>query len=679
MSVPDFDPLLFADFLDESLDSMAPLDRIVLDLGSTGKDFDALAAIFRPIHSLKGNAGFFRLVATRRLAHALEDVLDALRTGRIATAPKDLLLEAIGELRNTLAAARSGDVPDERPVDDLVARLIAFQANPSSVLPLREAALPDEVAKLAALLATAMTRALPAEAAEPLRAMVAALASKAPPGSEASRFVSQCREALDTILPVLGFDPVLRELLLEKIPLLEAADWRLPASSDSVNDAGVRTPAVRHDPSTDHADANPADRTMRIPERSIDRFLGFVGELVVVEEVFQFLNWQVSQDRTSLDDDFVARLKQNTDTFAVLSRSLRESILQLRRLPARQVLQKIPRLVHDAAGRCGKSVRVEIVGEAIELDKSHLDLLDAPITHLVNNAVDHGIEIPVRRLAAGKPEVGTVSVEVREGPDHLVLEIRDDGAGLDLDALRRKGLEMGLVQEGQELSRERIVELLFQPGLSTAAAVTEISGRGVGMDVVRQQILSTGGRIEVETEAGRGSVFRVVLPHSVRTQIIEGFVVRVGENSYLFPLGLVREVFPLDPAAECRVPGKGCVLLHQDALVPLVRLGNLLGSESSGRDAETTSTVVVVQVPQGRLALVVDEVLGIRKTVIKPLGAVGGESDLYEGVGMMGDGSMSLILGSDGLGRLAREHDVSAQTGSSDSMDTLRTISVPAP
>ena len=663
MKVPDFDPLLFADFLDESLDSLAPLDRIVLDLASKGKDFDSLAAIFRPIHSLKGNAGFFRLVATRRLAHALEDVLDALRTGRIALAPKALLLDAIAHLRSTLADARSGDVPDEGLVDELVAKLNAFLAEPDSALPLQANGRPDELAQLAGMLQAPQPKTLPAPAAEPLKQLVQALALKAPPAGEASRVVSQCQEALDTILPVLGFDPVLRDLLLEKVAILEAADWTLPESSATPGRADVHVPAARHEASMDHADANPADRTMRIPERSIDKFLGFVGELVVVEEVFQYLNRQVSQDRASLDDDFVARLKQNADTFAVLSRSLRESILQLRRLPARQVLQKVPRLAHDAAGRCGKLVRVEITGEEIELDKSHLDLLDAPITHLVNNAVDHGIESPARRVAAGKPEVGTVSVEVREGPDHLVLEIRDDGAGLDLDALRRKGLEMGLVQEGQELSRDRIVELLFQAGLSTAAAVTETSGRGVGMDVVRRQILSTGGRIEVESRQGAGAVFRVVLPHSVRTQIIEGFVVGVGENSYLFPLGLVREVFPLDPSAQCDIPGKGSVLLHQDALVPLVRLGKLLGAQSSDRDPLAVSTVVVVQVPQGRLALVVDEVLGIRKTVIKPLGAVGGESDLYEGVGMMGDGSMSLILGAEGLGRLAREHDVSLGSG----------------
>jgi two-component system chemotaxis sensor kinase CheA len=664
----DFDPTLFADFLDESLDSLAPLDRIVLDLASDGQDFTSLAAIFRPIHSLKGNASFFRLLSTRRLAHALEDVLDALRTRRMDTAPKSLLLDALAELRNTLASARSGIVPDEGAIDDLVAKLKACQCDSIPEPATEVGHVPVEVSRLATLLESPPPRTLPAEAANPLREVVLALATKAPPGSEASRIVAQCQETLDTILPVLGYDPVLRDLLLEKIALLESADWSSPLplrpGRETHQEEGRHEPRrERTDSAPEHADANPADRTMRIPERSIDKFLGFVGELVVVEEVFQYLNRQVSQDRASLDDDFVSRLKQNTDTFAVLSRSLRESILQLRRLPARQVLQKVPRLAHDAAGRCGKSVKVEIKGEEIELDKSHLDLLDAPITHLVNNAVDHGIEGPERRLAAGKPEVGTVSVEVREGPDHLVLEIRDDGAGLDFEALRRKGLEMGLVQEGQELSRDRIVELLFQPGLSTAAAVTEISGRGVGMDVVRRQILSTGGRIEVESRSGQGALFRVILPHSVRTQIIEGFVVGVGVNSYLFPLGLVREVFPLDPSAECSIPGKGCVLLHQDALVPLVRLGNLLGSESIDRDPAATSTVVVVQVSQGRLALVVDEVLGIRKTVIKPLGAVGGESDLYEGVGMMGDGSMSLILGSEGLGRLAREHDIPSKVG----------------
>jgi len=642
MPFDDFDPQLFSDFLDESLDTLAPLDRLVLGLPADGRDFQALASIFRPVHSLKGNAGFFRLVQVKRLAHALEDVLDGLRTGKLRSAPKDLVLEALGALRTALEGSRGG-IPktDDPRIDALVVRLQAVR-EPASGVPSPEGSDPAELERLLRILQPPQVSTLPREAAAELESLVAALAASAPADSPAAVAIAGCQEVLATILPVLGYDPVLRDLLLEKLgPLPGQGLWNPPAPSGAM--------LLAPPPSTDPV---AVERTMRIPERSIDGFLGFVGELVVVEEVFQFLNRQLVDDTTP-GEEFAKRFRQNTDTFSALSRALRESILQLRRLPARQVLQKVPRLVHDVAARCGKSVRVEIVGDDIQLDKSHLDLLDAPITHLVNNAVDHGIESPPVRQARGKPAEGSIRLEVRESDDHLVLEIRDDGAGLDLEALRAKGEAMGLVAPGQTLETQQIVSLLFQPGLSTAATVTDVSGRGVGMDVVRRQIVETGGRIEVETERGRGTVFRVLLPHSVRTQIIEGFVVRVGDSTYLFPLGLVGEVFPLDDDEVHSLPGRGEVVSRSDRILPLVRLQRLLNPTDRG--ASTARMVVVVQLELERLALLVDEVLGIRKTVIKPLGAVGGQSDLYEGVGMMGDGSMSLILGPAGLTRLAGE------------------------
>lgn len=642
MPFDDFDPQLFSDFLDESLDTLAPLDRLVLGLPADGRDFQALASIFRPVHSLKGNAGFFRLVQIKRLAHALEDVLDGLRTSKLRAAPKDLVLEGLGALRTALEASRGGIPKSEDPrIDALVARLQGLREDVAEA-PAPEGSDPAELERLFQILRPPQSSTRPRDAAIEIESLVAALAASAPADSPAVVAIAGCQEVLSTILPVLGYDPVLRDLLLEKlVPLGGRGLWSAPAPASAIPPA----PSPSADPVA-------VERTMRIPERSIDGFLGFVGELVVVEEVFQFLNRQLVDDGAT-GEDFAKRFRQNTDTFSALSRALRESILQLRRLPARQVLQKVPRLAHDVAARCGKSVRVEIVGDDIQLDKSHLDLLDAPITHLVNNAVDHGIEAPSVREGHGKPAEGRVRLEVREAEDHLVLEIRDDGAGLDLEALRRKGEAMGLVAPGQVLETQQIVSLLFQPGLSTAATVTDVSGRGVGMDVVRRQIVETGGRIEVETERGKGTTFRVLLPHSVRTQIIEGFVVRVGDSTYLFPLGLVGEVFPLEDDAVHSLPGRGEVVSRTDRILPLVRLQVLLNSAAVG--ASTARMVVVVHLEAERLALLVDEVLGIRKTVIKPLGAVGGQSDLYEGVGMMGDGSMSLILGSSGLTRLAGE------------------------
>lgn len=654
MNAPGIDPQLFADFLDESLDSLSGIDRLVLALPDDRRDFDALAAIFRAVHSLKGNAGFFRLLQVRRLAHALENVLDDLRVGKLARVPRDPLLRGLDLLRRSLEASRGGTLPDDDPaIDQLCEELSGVRDRCARrVLPLVEdasRAVPDAVAGLASALGTLPNRSGPRSLADPLLGPLQDLEGLAVEGSAAKVAVEACRGALGTVLPVLGWDPVLRDLLQEQIAVLRMAEsWAAGEPAEVV--APTSIPA-EPGPGSAGGDSGTIEKTMRIPERSIDAFLGYVGELVVVEEVFQHLNRLAADAGVGRDDDFVRRLRQNTDTFATLSRELRESILQLRLVPARQVLQKAPRLAYDVAERRGKKVRVEVVGEGLQIDKSHLDLLDAPLTHLVNNAVDHGIETPEIRTRSGKSPEGLVRLELREAEDHLVLEIRDDGKGLDLAALRDKAVALGMIPPGQTLDNQQLVALLFLPGVSTAESVTDISGRGVGMDVVHRRIHEAGGRVEVETDPGKGSLFRLVLPQSVRTQIVEGFVVRVADGRFLFPLSMVGEVFPLDPERTHAVPGRGDVVEHGGHVLPLVRLARLL---STGNDG-LSGTVVAGTLDQGRVALLVDEVLGIHKTVVKPLGAVGKGGDLYEGVGMMGDGSMALILGVAGIGRLVRE------------------------
>lgn len=650
MSANGFDPQLYADFLDEAMDSLAPLDRLVLSVSEGGARSDVVASLFRPIHSLKGNAGIFRLMQIKRLAHAMENILDALRQGKRGTIPVEPMLEGLDALRRGISEARRHDEPvDDPAVEALVETLLALERKPSQTRA-DGAGEPEELVQLRSLLSHPMEKALPSEAASEISRLVAELSGKCLPRGEAETALAKCRESLETILPVLGFDPVLRDILHEALaPLGGASGWTGPG----------RPPAAPSRPAPDAA-AGAVERTMRVPEKSIDAFLGYVGELVVVEEVFQHLN-RLIHERSGFDVEvFARRLRQNTDTFSSLSRSLRESILQLRRLPARMVLQKVPRLAHDVADKSGKRVRVEIVGEEISVDKSHLDLLDAPLTHLVNNAVDHGIESPGLRASRGKPVEGLVRLALRETEGFFVLEISDDGGGLDLAALQRKGEEMGLVAKGASLEQSQLVPLLFHPGLSTAKEVSETSGRGVGMDVVRRQIQEAGGRIEVETKEGEGSLFRIVLPHTVQTQIIEGFRVRVGDGTFLFPLGLVGEVFPYDRKRRVELPQVGGALNHGDHVLPLVSLDRVLaGSAEESEEA----TVVVLALGSGRAAFLVDEALGIHKTVVKPLEGLGKVEGMYEGVGMMGDGSMSLILGATGLESLVREAGAGSSQG----------------
>jgi len=663
MSIVGIDPLLFGDFVDESLDSIAPLDGLLVSLPEARFDDETVAAMFRPVHSLKGNAGFFRLMSLKRLAHSLENLLDALRKHEICPVPREILLEGFGEMAAILRRVRSGgaEVVDREIFDDLLRRVAESLPSETSILkpnapPIAKAATPALEA-IFAILDKPLTKPLPKAQADEVARLVREL-ENIPATDEARAAIAKCREAIDTILPVLGFDPVLRDLLLEALNTVrDGRHWAIPVAAPPTGNLWspssppqLKVPAA--EPPVLGAPHHESERSMRVAEKSIDGFLGYVGELVVVEEVFQHMLRNLGEELGS--EGMLKRFRQNLDTFASLSRGLRESILELRRVPARQLLQKVPRLSHEAAARLGKQVRLEMEGEDIRLDKSHVDLLDAPLTHIVNNAMDHGLETPTQRIAAGKPAEGLLSVRLVEQESFLVMEIRDDGKGLDLPSIRAKAERLGLVNPSQVLDLRETAMLLFLPGVSTAATVSDISGRGVGMDVVRREIHAAGGRTEVESHPGQGTTFRLFLPHSVHTRIVEGFVVRVADGSFLFPLPLVGEVFPLRPDLVHEVPGRGEVIRHGDAILPLVSLSTLL-TEIVATERAHSGTVVVVQVESVRLALLVDEVLGIRKTVIKPLGAVGGESDLYEGVGMMGDGSMSLILGSVGILRLAGE------------------------
>lgn len=645
MSASSVDPGLFAGFLDESLESLDDMDRVVLGLADGGRDPDALTTLFRPVHSLKGNAGFFRLMQIRRLAHAMENVLDDLRTNRMACVPTETLLRSLDMLRRLLRSCNGGTIPPDDPEADSLVSELAHVRELDAVLVAKrsgcDAGIPASLARLLAMLEAPVTRVRPREEAAGLLSLLAELEALAPQGGVAKSVLAECGENARTLLSALGYDPILNDILREKlVPLNVPSAWK-PPPSEAKPDAATGN----------QAESGAVERTMRVPERSIDAFLGYVGELIVVEEVFQHLNRMASSGASGLGEEFVRRLKQNTDTFSSLSRELRMSILRLRRVPARILMQKAPRLAHDVATKQGKKVRVILSGEDVEIDKSHLELLDAPLTHMVNNAVDHGLEEPDRRTESGKDPEGLLAIGLSEQDDRLVLEVRDDGRGLDLDAIARRAVSMGLASPGQPIGQAEIVQFLFMPGFSTATAVTEVSGRGVGMDVVHSRIHEAGGRVEVESEPGRGCLFRIILPQSVRTQIIDGFVARVGECFFLFPLPLVGEVFPLDGLSVHDVPGKGRVIAHGGTILPLVRLGHLLESNSSAEDG----IVVTTTLESGVAALLVDEVLGIHKTVVKPLGAVGLGGKLYEGVGMMGDGSMALILGASGLACLARE------------------------
>jgi two-component system chemotaxis sensor kinase CheA len=325
--------------------------------------------------------------------------------------------------------------------------------------------------------------------------------------------------------------------------------------------------------------------------------------------------------------------------FTVLSGELQRNIMEVRRVAVRPLLQKAPRLVRDIATAQGKDIAVELEGERVEVDKSRLDLLDAPLTHLVRNCADHGIEAPADRRAAGKPERGRIAITAGNEDGWFVLTIADDGRGLDLAAIRRKAEALGLVQAGAALTEQAAVDLIFAAGLSTARTVSDVSGRGVGMDVVRTNLAEAGGDIAVSTRPGHGTTFRLRVPSVVTTQIVRAYLVREGDGIYALPLDRVRETFAVGDGTDA-----GVVLRHGTAL-PTTPLHRLLGLAAPAATADRRTLISIAH--RGRLvALSVAATLGVRQVVIRPITGIHA-TDLtrrYQGAALLGDGRLALVL-----------------------------------
>lgn len=609
------DPELLAAFLDETQEAFDRLDALFVALEREGNSRETLEAIFRPVHSFKGNAGFFGLLEAKRLAHELETMLDHLRKGRarIDRGLTDLLLAGIDELKGVVVRLRAGgpEIADPAAHQSLLLSLCGAASRATDGQPDWEQARRD----LQVLEARAPADGETLEALRRLQAVIQGCLART--GSIAKG-------------PAPGPAPDQPSALEPRKAAAAAPSRGDGGTGEHVSDRIGRDAA----------------KTMRVSEASIDTFLHYVGELVVVGGLFDHLGRRLAAlpGAAPLARDF----RRAGDTFSGLSNQLQRSIMAIRRVPLRPLLQKVPRLVRDVAQARGKEIAVELRGEEIEVDKALIELLDAPLAHLVRNAADHGIEDPARRRAAGKPATGTISIAVVEGERDLTLTIADDGAGLDLAAIRRKGEQNGLIQPGQPLGEQDLIGLIFASGVSTAAAVTDISGRGVGLDVVKRAVEDAGGAIQVATEPGKGTRFQVRLPKGVSTQIITGYLVRAHGHAFVLPLDRVRETFKVVLADLSAIAGGGRVVRRGEQVLPLLSLPRVFGSPGEVVP-EAGGPVVVAMVRRRAMALAVDAVLGVQKVVLRPLQGLPEAGLLFTAGALLGDGTVALVLDLDRL------------------------------
>ena len=583
----DLDEELGQMFCAEAQDLLQDVEQGVLTLESNAQDQSTIDTVFRAFHTFKGNSSMLKLAVLQRLAHELESLLDQVRRGKMALTREsiDLILKGSDVIRQY--------------VDEMSRQLGGVNRGRTIRLPVQRI-IADVHALLAGKPSTPVT---PAVAASPVVAPAVAAPEVAKP-EVAKPAVSEAVE-----LPTPEPERTLPAMTAEMV-------------------------------STEPAVAAPAG-VVRVDTLKLDSLIDLVGELVVAQsQVVQ------SQELKGIANEHLAR---SLSQLRSITSDLQRTAMSLRMVPIRGTFRKMTRLVRDLAGDLGKEINLRLEGEETELDRTVVEELSDPLVHMIRNSADHGIELPGERAAAGKPAAGTITLKAFHQGGFIVVQIEDDGRGLNTGRILAKAVERGLVDAQESLAESQILDLIFMPGFSTAEQVTGLSGRGVGMDVVRRNIEKIRGKVEVESVPGKGTRFTTYVPLTLA--IIEGLLVGVGDQRYIIPTLSVQESFRPLPGAVTTVQGRGELISVRGRLTPLLRLGRHLNTPSKADDP-SRGIVVVVESGQDSRCLFVDELIGKQEVVIKSLGDVFRDQHAFAGAAILGDGRVGLILDVNALVKL---------------------------
>lgn len=655
-------------FFEESFEGLEAMEGGLLNLNTGATDLDVINTIFRAAHSIKGGSATFGFSAVANFTHTLETLLDEMRAGKreVTREAVDLLLQSVDCLHAMLAATQSGAAIEHTQVDTLHGRLEELLKGHQATVSASCAALPATVTSGGTgweiifrphpnMLRTGN---------DPVR-MFRELAQLGDLSVTVDASGLPEFSALDPEASYLGwrlqlkgdiahsqvaeiFDWVTDECDLE-IKSLAAADDTLadshPASKSPAPgpaSAGptltlASQPADRREVSTDRrAAAGGEGASIRVATDKVDALVNMVGELVITQSMLSQLGTAEDFDVNQIHKlrDGLIQLERNT-------RELQESVMRIRMLPMSFAFNRFPRMVHDLCQKLNKKIELKMSGEQTELDKTVLEKIGDPLVHLVRNSLDHGIETPDVRRAAGKPETGTIHLNAYHKGGNIMIEISDDGAGLNKDKILKKARERGLVRDDEVLSDEKAYELIMLPGFSTAEVVTDVSGRGVGMDVVRRNILSLGGRIEIESQLGKGTTMRIRLPLTLA--ILDGMSIAVSDQIFIIPLTFISE--SLQPSSKDirGISGQGRVVQVRGEYLPLMALHELFGIETQVTEPER-GILVLVEAEGSKVALFVDALVGQNQVVLKSLEANYKKTPGIAGATIMGDGRVALIL-----------------------------------
>jgi len=616
------DPELIAEFVDEAEEGLTQAVAELVSLEKNPNNAESLNSVFRVLHSTKGNAAFFGMEEVRVLSHRMEDTLAMMRSGEMHVSRRniDQLLAGIDLLRVMLGQIRFGNPAVDAEHQPQYEQLLATieELNESLIEDAPELVWPRALMRLNQICVVAEAE-----------------------GSAWTPELKELRRELGILMP--------EEMEHEVAETLTAAN-RGGAAPTAASKAATLAAGGRSGGELVGAKGGrsgkpePGSRTMRVDEVRIDDFLDYVGELIILRSMFDNVGNRL--DGSGEDRELQKEYRRALEVFGDLSLNLQRSIMEIRRVPVDVVVRRSHRIVRDSAARLGKQAQAHLTGMDVAVDKSLLEAFEAPLTHIVRNAVAHGIEEPATRAKAGKERVGNIQIDVVERDESIIVTVSDDGAGIDAHALKQKAVGQGLIdaRAAASMSDSDAYDLIFRPGLSTAVEVDELSGRGVGMDVVKSNVEALGGMIEVSSARGYGTTVTMLLPRKVVVKIIDGFLVRVSDQRFILPLDRIQESFRPEVEEVHSVVGEGDCVRRRGRLVSLVRLSDTfcLG----GSKAQPSKSIVVV-VEMGRrepTGLMVDEVLGVQQVVVREVDGVDVGGQVFSGGAVLGDGKVAMVV-----------------------------------
>ncbi len=642
-------------FFEESFEGLDIMESGLLELEQGEVDLENINTIFRSAHSIKGGSGTFGFTAVAEFTHDMETLLDQMRNGerQVSVPVVEVLLNSVDVLRNMLNAIRDGSDID---VDSVADTTVAIKQILGEEVSEPE---PEETEKKVAAKGWLVH----------FKPHVDIMKT----GNDTVRLLRELNSLADTAEVSIDNDslPPLSELEPEEcyqswsINLIggevteddirevfawvdDECDLTIESLADEENyigperrddDRRQKSPERRK---TERRTSKPAESSsIRVNISKVDELINMVGELVITQSMLSRFG-----EAEEFNPATIERLKDGLAQLEGHTRELQESVMRIRMMPISFAFQRFPRLVHDLSSTFDKKIELVMTGEATELDKTVLEKIGDPLVHLVRNSLDHGIESPQVRIDAGKSETGVIELSAFHQGGNIVIQIKDDGAGLNKDKIISKAKEKGLVTNEERLTDDQIYDLIFRPGFSTADVVSDVSGRGVGMDVVRRNIRELGGAVEVKSTPGEGSVFTIRLPLTLA--ILDGQLVGIGDETYILPVISIIESLQVKTENINAVAGNAEVYRLRDEYIPIVRLYHIFGIKPVSSQLEN-GLLVVVEAEGKKIAIYVDDLLGQQQVVIKSLETNFKKIEGLSGATILGDGTVALIIDIAGL------------------------------